>query len=188
VRFSLNGSTDEPTITIRIFQWIKDSLNQYKNLPDIILDCRYNITAEPPVIEKTDVKNKKDTHRFLDIVVEDSQFIPRQELIFEGKRLKKKDFTIGKYCKTGIVRFVNATYGAASSEAVLIGFWQDGKPTYWLNQLKKSFTNDSKGTMRVKKSLRSVRIISDFPDEWISRHGRTSGNDIILFHIFLDCS
>jgi hypothetical protein len=188
VRPTLNENTEEPTITIRIYQWIKKSLKEYKNLPDIILDCRYNILAEPPLIEEIDIQNIKDTHRFLDIVVEDSQFIPRQEIIFEGKRLKKGDFTIVKYCKDGVVRFVDNIYGVDSSEAVLIGFWQDGNVKHWLSELKRSFTNDSSGTMKVKKNLRSVKIISDFPHEWISRHGRSSGKDIILFHIFLDCS
>jgi hypothetical protein len=187
VRPTLNKDTEEPTITIRIYQWIKKSLKEYKNLPDMILDCRYNIIAEPPLIEEIDPQNIKDTHRFLDIVVEDSQFIPRQEIIFEAKRLKKKDFTIGKYCQDGVLRFVDNIYGTESSEAVLIGFWQDGDVKHWLNQLKKSFANDSLGTMKVKKNLRLVSIIKSFPDEWMSRHGRKSGDDIILFHIFLDC-
>lgn len=187
IRSSINKDTEEPTITIRIYQWIKNSLKEYKNLPTVILDCRYNIFAEPPIIDKEDVKNKKDAYRFLDIVVEDSQFVPRRELIFEAKRLRKGDFTISKYCSDGITRFVDSTYGAQSFEAVMLGFWQDATLEHWIKQLTTALKKDAKKNMKVKKNLRKVKIITGFPDEWMSRHERPLGTDIILFHIFLDC-
>lgn len=189
VRSTINADTHEPTITIRIAVWIKQALNRLDLLPNRMLACRYNVSSEQPLIETLDPASISDGHRYLDIVVEDSQSMPRQEILFEAKRLKQPDFSVKKYCDEGVARFVTDIYPALRGEAVMVAFCQTGTASGWQRLLSKHFNNSKKSaSLNIEKHLREVRIINDFPNEWMSRHHRPSGKALLLFHVFLECT
>lgn len=187
VRPSINFDTEEPTITVRIAEEIDKGLDTIGLLPDSILKKRYNVVPEFPKIKLKDPLNIKDEYVRFDIVVLDSRTIPRRRYIVEAKRLRKNGFAIGKYCSDGIMRYIEDVYASEFPEAVMIAFWQDSDFTYWFGELLRKFNEDKKDNkMAVSQPLESIEIISEFSNEWVSKHTRKSGNEIILFHIFLE--
>jgi len=147
---------------------------------------RYSIDEEKPIAVEGR-KGKK--RRRLDLVVVSSHNRPRPKYIFEAKRLRKNSYPIGKYIgKDGLQCFVKGIYASQHPEAAMIGYVQSDVASYWESELKRSFDNDTKNNLCIKKLLQKVQVLSSMPDVWVSEHIRTTGDSIIMYHIFLNCS
>ena len=111
----------------------------------------------------------------------------RPEYVFEAKRLKKNGFGVGKYLGSdGLGCFVSGKYAPRYDEAAMLGYIQSDSPTYWQAQLRDKI-NSKKAPLNLISLPRGVKIISDFPDEWMTIHRRKFiGRSISIFHIFLD--
>ncbi|MDQ3749639.1 MAG: hypothetical protein M3367_11625 [Acidobacteriota bacterium] len=190
IRHEINCDTEEPTITVRMAEAINIGLNTIGHLPDRLQREPYSVFPEPAEIKTKDLKNIKDEYIYFDVVFEEStRTIPRRRYTVEAKRLKTNGFSIGKYCDDGIMRFVNEVYASAYPEAAMIGFFQDKDVNYWFGELARKFKEDEKHKkMLVELNLTKINVVSQILNEWFSIHQRKSGNKILLFHIFWDCS
>lgn len=99
---------------------------------------------------------------------------------FEAKRLRVNGFPIGLYTgDEGMGCFLNDEYAENMPEAAMVAYFQDKDASHWEKQLR---TKLSKTIL-----LKSVSIESTLPVEFKSEHTRSSGNEIGIYHIFLDC-
>jgi hypothetical protein len=177
VKSSITDKMKEPEITIKLCREIQNKLESF-DIPEEIYKRRYAVKAEDPLEEANEPT-------FLDIVVEETKGRPRARYIFEAKRLKKNGFSIGKYCKEGIKRFVQKKYARKYPEAAMIGFMQSDNVEYWFGELKRKFDED-KGEMCIDQSLIPCKVIPELQNEWKSTHFREAVENISLFHIFLE--
>lgn len=177
----LHFDMKETQITLEIYEAIKKRLKSFE-LPEEIANRNYHAKAEDP-------HKLGDEKVFLDIVIENKHYI---EYTFEAKRLRKKKlnkdgFSIGSYCKEGVMRFVNQRYSSDYLEAAMVAFMQSDDMTYWSNQLNQKFTKDKKKEFYIEIGLKHCTVIPDIKNEWVSIHKRSKSENITLFHIFLEC-
>lgn len=130
--------------------------------------------------------------RRMDVIVESShrpRHKRRPKFVFEAKRLRRPGHLIGDYVgDDGVKRFVYARYAADCPEMAMVGFVQSDDAMYWIGRLEEQFDNDTTDEFRVREVLAKKSVISDLPDEWGSRHLRTNGTPIAIYHILLDCT
>jgi hypothetical protein len=128
----------------------------------------------------------------LDLMLEQCGIRPKRHFVFEAKRLKTRSHPIGDYVgKDGLGRFVFGQYAASDPEAAMLGYIQNRDATYWFSELERIFSDDESSghrSLRIAKGLRKVSVVSDMLNEWSSIHDRTRRKEILMFHVFLDCS
>lgn len=147
---------------------------------------RYFLNEEKPISSQGRTGKKRFR---LDIVIQDSRAKPRQEYIFEAKRLRRKSHSIGDYTgKDGMQCFIDNRYASKCPEAAMIGYLQSDNYCYWQQELQRKFNQDTDNKLRLNGELRQVELISSLPHEYLSQHQRVSETLIIIYHIFLDCS
>ena len=69
----------------------------------------------------------------------------------------------------------------------MIGYMQSDAAGYWHAELQRRFNEDTDGELRIRQGLEIETTVETFTNEWTSIHGRTTANDIRIYHIFLDC-
>lgn len=177
---------DEPSITGLLGNAMKTRLDSPETPIEYV---HYAIGDQDPVSPAGELGN--DRLR-LDLCVIRSGIRPRLKYIFEAKRLRTSGFSIGKYVgQGGIGDFIECRYGAGSPEAVMIGLFQNQDAAYWQSELGRIFDDDginSRSQLQIVEKLRSVRILDSLPNELQSRHRRKDASQILLFHIFLECT
>ncbi|MCZ6679873.1 MAG: hypothetical protein O7E52_21785, partial [Candidatus Poribacteria bacterium] len=72
-------------------------------------------------------------------------------------------------------------------EAAMLGYAQSHSLKRWQEEVRRAI--DQNGSeLRLKLPQCDVKIICDFPLEWVSEHDRDTVNrPIIIYHILLDC-
>jgi hypothetical protein len=127
----------------------------------------------------------------IDIIIEcglrpRSKICPRY--VFEAKRLRRRSHGMSTYLgDEGLLRFVHSRYAADCPEVAMVGYVQTDDSTYWVTALKEEFDNDSTGQFCVASTLTKISVIPDFVDEWTSVHTRSSGSQITICHLLLNC-
>jgi hypothetical protein len=147
---------------------------------------RYSVDEEKPIsVEGRTGKSR----RRLDLVVVSGHSRPRPKYVFEAKRLKKSDCTIGDYVgEDGLQCFIKGVYASEYPEAAMIGYIQNGNAGYWEKELNRSFDKDKQNNLAIKQALVKAPFLDSMPDVWASEHERTQLSSIVIYHIFLDCS
>lgn len=179
--FSLIFCSQEET---EITGLIVDKINSRLNSPDTPEEFeRYTIKEDSP-FSSEDRKGKK--RRRIDIVIEENKCKPRRKYSFEAKRLNKKRHHISKYTgEDGLLRFIEGTYALEDPEAAMIGYVQDQDPKYWYLELQKQLEKQ-KDIFHLIETLTQDAAI--FEHKGFTVHTRNNGKNIIMFHIFLDCT
>jgi hypothetical protein len=127
------------------------------------------------------------SRRRLDIVIQCSNSTPRQNYIFEAKRLATSGYPISKYLgEEGLQLFVEGIYACDCPEVGMIGYVQKGTFEHWEKELFEKLP--IKTELLTKKKPKKIRIIDDLEYEWISEHDRKINKPVTVYHIFLDCS
>jgi hypothetical protein len=176
VRPQIDSTMKEPTITLEIYEAIKEVLRSL-DLPDEIANRNYHAKAEDP-------RKHKGGTIFLDILIVNNQYL---EYTFEAKRLRKKGYPIGKYCgKDGLIRFVTQKYCSEQSEVVMVGFMQSDDAAYWSSEIERTFKGDTTGAMGIETEFAAYPVIPEITNEWASTHRRSKNGNIKVFHILLD--
>lgn len=110
------------------------------------------------------------------------------EFNFEAKRLRKPGHKEDQYTgKDGLQCFLREEYAQRFDEGVMLGYIQSDTQEYWIEKIKSAIVADTKNKLDVKSPQRDHLIIDEFPNEWVSEHGRPSGRNILVYHILLDC-
>lgn len=115
---------------------------------------------------------------------------PRPEYIFEAKRLRQdSSFREGYYFHKGLVRFLREEYASKYLEAGMIGYIQCDTSDEWVGRLKQYLKHDAEHESKfgLKSSPRDTQVLQAIPQEWISEHLRQTGNEIIIYHVLLNC-
>ncbi len=175
----IHRNLQEEEITGFIGEAIEERLNDPNT--DQRFD-RYSLHIEKPISSQG--RTGKQRLR-LDIVIEDSGLRPRTEYIFEAKRLCKGSHSIGKYTgKDGMQCFINGRYASQYPEAGMIGYLQSDNYNYWENELTRKLNEAHNNQLH---QLQCIEITPSLGHEYLSKHQRTSGQPITIYHIFLDC-
>jgi hypothetical protein len=187
VRSRLHSDLDEPSITGLLAEAMKFRLNYHPGTPDSYL--HYSIGDQPPHSPAGELGN--DRLR-LDITVIRSGVRPRLVFVFEAKRLRTGGFPISKYIGAGgMGDFISGRYAEDCSQAAMVALYQNKESSYWHSELKRAFSENEKSspvTLNTVSSLQAVTILEALPEELQSTHRRKDGTELLLFHIFLDCS
>jgi hypothetical protein len=147
---------------------------------------RYSVKEDNPVPGEGRTGKAR---RRIDIIIESARHQPRPQYIFEAKRLCRPGNTIGKYIgKEGMMRFISNRYAAECPEVAMIGYVQTDTANYWLAKLERHLNNDSASKLYIIAKLARVSVIADLKESWVSRHTRTNGNQLAIFHVLLNCS
>jgi hypothetical protein len=182
-RSEIDSVAGEDDITGRIIERIKDRLDD----PDTPSEYRfYQVNDQSPVRGST--KSGMSRPR-LDIVTTCSIKVPRPEFIFEAKRLRVKGFPIGAYVgKKGMLRFLKGQYASNSPSAGMIGYVQSHNAARWMAELARMFSRKTRSSLRIRENLSVVNVHPSIKDEFVSKHGRVKNTDLVLFHVFLNCT
>lgn len=83
--------------------------------------------------------------------------------------------------------FISGLYASRYPEAAMLGYIQSDSIEYW--QKKVTTEIDKKASvLRLRTPQQHVKIIDDFPGEWISEHDRDGVEQpITIYHILLEC-
>jgi hypothetical protein len=132
----------------------------------------------------------------LDIQIVRYGIRPRPDFTFEAKRLRddaacSMASSLRNYLGAdGVGRFVSGYYVPSSVEAAMLGCMEAHNASTWFDRVDEEFDADTKadGTKyRVLAPLAPAVVHPDLPDECVSVHGRASGGELTLFHLFIDC-
>ena len=177
-RCKINCKLEETEITGFICEEIEDQL---------IIDprlSRYSLKEDNPT--KGENRTGKSRRR-LDIVIQCSNSTPRQNYIFEAKRLATSGYPISKYLgEEGLQLFVEGIYACDCPEVGMIGYVQKGTFEHWEKELFEKLP--IKTELLTKKKPKKITIIDDLEYEWVSEHDRKINKPVTVYHIFLDCS
>ncbi len=134
---------------------------------------RFSVHDEKPYSSAGERGTKR---RRLDIFLEKTG-ANRLGYIFEAKRLKTNDFSIGKYLgKDGLGCFTQNIYAKEHQEAGMLAYVQNKDIKYWFSQL----------SGKVDSQLKPISIVPQIKNEWCSIHKRNGNVNIRICHIFLD--
>jgi hypothetical protein len=173
---------DETTVTGYIAEAIQDRLEApiqpkwYKY---------YNVKDDPPIPTKGRTGRGR---RRLDIILESTYWTERPKYCFEAKRLRKNGFPVSRYVGSeGMACFISGSYAARYPEAAMLGYLQSDSVEFW--QEKVTAEIDRKASeLRLRPPQHNVKVITAFPNEWISDHDRDEvEHPISIYHILLEC-
>jgi hypothetical protein len=177
-RCKINCKLEETEITGFICEKIEEQL---------IIDPRlfhYSLKEDNPT--KGENRTGKSRRR-LDIVIQCSYSIPRQNYIFEAKRLATSGYPIGKYLgEEGLQLFIDGIYACDCPEVGMIGYVQKGSFEHWEKELCQQLPITTE--LLARKKPKKIKIIDDLEYEWVSKHDRKINKPVTVYHIFLDCS
>jgi hypothetical protein len=120
-----------------------------------------------------------------DIIILSNQ--ARAEYIFEAKRLRKNGYPVSGYTgDEGMGCFISGQYASKYNEVGMIGYVQSDSVAIWKEKIRKKIDKTNKLQLIPPQS--DVKIIDEFPLEWVSNHKRDSlESPIAIYHILLDC-
>jgi hypothetical protein len=177
-RCKINCELEETEITGFICEEIEEQL---------IIDPRlvhYSLKEDNPT--KGENRMGKSRRR-LDIVIQCSYSTPRQNYIFEAKRLATSGYPISKYLgKDGLQLVIDGIYACDCPEVGMIGYVQKGTFEHWEKELCQKLPLAAE--LLTKKKPAKIKIIDDLEYEWISEHDRQTQKPVTVYHIFLDCA
>ena len=186
-RHELTPELDEPSKTGKLAEAMQARLDTHPDTPDDYL--HYCVGDQVPISPTGQTGN--DRLR-LDLSLVRAGIRPRISFIFEAKRLKTNAYPIGKYVSAGgLGDFIDSRYGMDCPEAAMVALYEDRDLTYWSDELRRVFAEDSKAKqpkLAIIEDLEVVNVVSDFSGELKSKHQRRNGfGPIEMYHIFLDC-
>lgn len=183
-RHRVRVDDEEPAITGFIAEAIQDRLNDL-NSPDW---CdTIDIHDDPPISGggrtgrgrwRPDLIFKSTAERRR----------PRPMYHFEAKRLRTQGSGKEYLGVDGLGCFISGKYASESDEAGMLGYVQCDDTSIWVARLQSAIDQDleNKNELLLSPPQRRMQIIDAFYQEWISKHGRKIGGNIIIHHILLD--
>lgn len=186
MKLRLTPDMEEPDITGLLTQAIKFRLNYHPETPEEYF--HYCPGDQVPISPRGELGNERLR---LDITINRTGIQPQLAFIFEAKRLRTGGFPIGKYTGDGgMGDFIACRYGGEYPEAAMVGLFQNKHTLYWQQELNRAFEEDAVAAapcLAIQEGLSAIEILASLPGELQSTHKRANGQNIRLYHIFLDC-
>lgn len=181
-RHRVQVDDEEPAITGFIAEAIQDRLDD-PNSPDW---CdTIDIHDDPPIPGG----GRTGRGRWRpDLIFKSTERRPRPMYHFEAKRLREQGSGKEYLGEAGLGCFISGKYASGSDEAGMLGFVQCDDTGIWVARLQSAIDQDlqNKNELLLLPPQRKMQIIGAFHQEWISKHGRKIGGNIIVHHILLD--
>ena len=145
----------------------------------------YNVKDDPPIPTEGRTGSGR---RKLDIILESSYWNIRPQYGFEAKRLRKNGFPASKYVgPEGMGCFISGSYASRYPEAAMLGYIQSDSVEQWQKKVIAEI-DEKADILHLKSPQQNIKVIDEFPNEWISDHNRDSvGYPITIYHILLKC-
>ena len=174
----INANAEEEDIT----GFLAETLDVEVEKPNYF--GRYEVREERPVHSDTRTGKRRQK---VDLVFKAKDPSRKREFCCEAKRLKTKTNTIGDYSgKEGMGCFVNCEYASDQPIVAMLGYVQSSNMEYWHKELLRSVVKQT--SLNMKNSPAPISVVPELSQEWLSKHKRTNGEDVDIYHIFLDCS
>ena len=131
-------------------------------------------------------KGKK--RKKVDIVCVLTDRRPHSSMKFEAKRLKGKDFPVGKYVgRVGLGEFLAEDYAPELDTVVMLGYVQSNNCDYWAEQIRIALNNREKEVHLSKGGGWQKAGFEDINHCYKTRHDRpTIESELLVFHLLLD--
>jgi hypothetical protein len=70
----------------------------------------------------------------------------------------------------------------------MLGYIQCDNISSWVERLQLAIAQDSqeKNEFLLLSPQRNIQVVDAFPQEWMSKHGRHTGKNIVIHHLLLD--
>lgn len=182
----IHSNQEEPDITGLIAEAMQARLD-HPDTPEAY--NHYCIGDQVPVSRNGELGKHRGK---LDLTVIRSGHKPRISYIFEAKRLRTGDHSIGDYVGAeGMGDYIDCRYARDYPEAVMVGIFHNRDVTYWHGELRRVLKEDD---AKLEKRLGilthplAIEILADLPGELETMHRRANQTQIRLLHIFLQCS
>lgn len=127
------------------------------------------------------------SRRRVDILIEQA-VRPRLVYVFEAKRLRRTTHPLSKYLGTdGLGCFLRGSYASNSPEGAMVGYVQTPTVGDWASELQEAFNGPERSKLDVISGLDPQQLLPGLPYAWVSVHSRSTGSNITIIHILLDC-
>lgn len=181
-RNRVQAKHDEPAITGFIAEAIQDRLDS----PDSPPWCNQLAIKDDPPIPGGGRTGRKRWRP--DLIFESVERKPRPKYHFEAKRLRKQQSINDYLGEDGLHCFLSGRYAHESDEAGMLGYIQCDNISSWVERLQLAIAQDSQGKNEflLLSPQRNIQVVDAFPQEWMSKHGRHTGKNIVIHHLLLD--
>lgn len=142
----------------------------------------YSAHNEDPVDDDQNKHGKKRPR--VDILIECGGTRPRKRYRLEAKRCAKNSYSIGWYAG-GVKDYVDLLYSRFDPEAGLLALIQSDDAPHWKSELGSKLLTDK--TLALTMPLKDVFLVQELSHMAVSKHMRTDGSEVSLYHAFLDC-
>ncbi len=181
-RNRVQAQHDEPAITGFIVEAIQARLDA----PDSPPWCNQIVVKDDPPIPGGGRTGRKRWRP--DLIFESVERRPRPKYHFEAKRLRKQQSINDYLGEDGLHCFLSGRYAYESDEAGMLGYIQCDNISSWVERLQLAIAQDSQGKNEflLLSPQRNIQVVDAFPQEWMSKHGRHTGKNIVIHHLLLD--
>jgi hypothetical protein len=181
-RNRVQAQHDEPAITGFIAEAIQDRLDA----PDSPPWCNQIVVKDDPPIPGGGRTGRKRWRP--DLIFESVERRPRPKYHFEAKRLRKQQSINDYLGEDGLHCFLSGRYAHESDEAGMLGYIQCDNISSWVERLQLAIAQDSqeKNEFLLLSLQPNIQVVDAFPQEWMSKHGRHTGKNIVIHHLLLD--
>lgn len=123
-----------------------------------------------------------------DLIFESVERRPRPKYHFEAKRLRNQQSINDYLGKDGLGCFLSGRYAHESDEAGMLGYIQCDNISTWVERLQLAIDQDfqDKNEFLLLSPQRNIQVVNAFPKEWMSKHDRHTGRNIVIHHLLLD--
>lgn len=181
-RNRVQSKHDEPAITGFIAEAIQDRLDAI----DSPLWCNQIVIKDDPPIPGGGRTGR--TRWRPDLIFESVERRPRSKYHFEAKRLRKQQSIKDYLGEDGLQCFISGRYAHESNEVGMLGYIQCDNISTWVKRLQLAMDQDhhDKNAFLLLPPQHSIQVVDAFPQKWISKHNRHTGNNIVVHHLLLD--
>lgn len=174
------SNEEEPNITGELVRCTNEYIDSFFS-PD--WTANYVVNEESP--ENTKGRLGKNRKR-VDIVCTLAGRRPLQHIRFEAKRLKDKNFPVGKYVGSeGLMEFITGNYAPEDNAGGMLGYVQSDDCEYWAKQIPDALSKREEVCI-TEDGLWQNAYIENVNHCYKTRHNRMANNKFLVYHLLLD--
>lgn len=185
-RSRITSSLKEDAITGIIAEEI-DSILKSRTTP-LKIRKHYSIEEQPPLRDPQGKKSGNNRSR-ADIRVRSVGRLPPSRYLFEAKRLRRPGHLSKKYLGPGgLHQLLNdKSYINGAIECAMVGYMQSDTTAFWISNLNSTLASMS-AQITTQSNLGTPTAACGAPNTMVSVHDNVDGENMAIYHIFMDCT
>jgi hypothetical protein len=175
------SNEEEPNITGELVRCTNEYIDSFSS-PE--WTNNYVVNEESP--ENTKGRLGKDRKR-IDIVCTLAGRKPQKRIRFEAKRLKNKNFPVGRYIGSeGLMEFITGNYAPEDDTGGMLGYIQSDDCEYWAREIPNALGKS--GKVGITKDGRwQEACVENINHCYKTKHNRIMNNrKFLVYHLLLD--